>query len=87
MLDCLGQHAPIGKKLAPADTRRLLLALPEDVRLIIMAALFCTLRISEVLGLQWRHLASMKTDSRTPRPLSVLFPSLSTDILGKPAPA
>lgn len=44
------------KKLAPADTRRLLLALPDDVRLIIMAALFCTLTISEVLGLQWRHL-------------------------------
>ena len=44
------------KKLAMADTQRLLLALPDDVRLIIMAALFCTLRISEVLGLQWRHL-------------------------------
>ena len=44
------------KKLALADTRRLLLALPDDVQLIIMAALFCTLRISEVLGLQWRHL-------------------------------
>jgi integrase len=44
------------KKLAVADTRRLLLALPDDVRLIVMAALFCTLRISEILGLQWRHL-------------------------------
>jgi hypothetical protein len=31
-------------------------ALPDDVRLMIMASLFCTLRISEVLGLQWRHI-------------------------------
>jgi integrase len=44
------------RKLPMEDTRRLLLALPDDVRLIIMAALFCTLRISEVLGLQWRHI-------------------------------
>lgn len=29
----------------------------------------------------------MKGDSRTPRHLSVLFPSLSADILGKAAPA
>ena len=29
----------------------------------------------------------MKGNSRTPRHLSVLFPSLSTDILWKPAPA
>ena len=27
----------------------------EDVRLIVMVALFCTLRISEVLGLKWKH--------------------------------
>jgi integrase len=44
------------RKLAVEDTRRLLLALPDDVRLIIMASLFCTLRISEVLGLQWQHI-------------------------------
>ncbi len=44
------------RKLAVEDTRRLLLVLPDDVRLIIMASLFCTLRISEVLGLQWQHI-------------------------------
>ena len=44
------------RKLAIEDTRKLLLALPDDVRLIIMTALFCTLRISEVLGLQWKHI-------------------------------
>src|SRR5262249_9052313 len=53
------QHATLGRKrmvrekrkLATEDTRRLLLALPEDVRLIVMTALFCTLRVSELLGL------------------------------------
>ena len=43
-------------KLSTADTRRLLLELREDVRLIVMVNLFCTLRISEVLGLQWKHI-------------------------------
>ncbi len=43
------------RKLTDEQARRLLDALPEDVRLICMVALFCTLRISEVLGLQWKH--------------------------------
>ena len=43
------------RKLTDEQTRHLLEALPEDVRLICMVALFCTLRISEVLGLQWKH--------------------------------
>jgi integrase len=43
------------RKLTDEQTRQLLSALPEDVRLICMVALFCTLRISEVLGLQWKH--------------------------------
>jgi integrase len=44
------------KKLTVESTRNLLLTLREDVRLIVMIALFCTLRISEVLGLQWKHI-------------------------------
>jgi hypothetical protein len=43
------------RKLSTEETRKLLLELREDVRLIVMSALFCTLRISEVLGLQWKH--------------------------------
>jgi integrase len=43
-------------KLTLAETQKLLAALPKDVRLICEVALFCTLRISEVLGLQWRHI-------------------------------
>ena len=43
------------RKLTDEQTRELLDALPEDVRLISMVALFCTLRISEVLGLQWKY--------------------------------
>ena len=43
------------RKLTNDETRRLLLELREDVRLIVMVALFCTLRISEVMGLQWKH--------------------------------
>ena len=41
-------------KLTVQQTAQLLAALKLDVRLICMAALFCGLRISEVLGLQWR---------------------------------
>ena len=44
------------RKLTDQQTRQLLEALPEDVRLICMVALFCTLRISEVLGLAWKHI-------------------------------
>jgi len=43
-------------KLTVAETRALLAALPADVRLICETALYCTLRISEVLGLQWKHI-------------------------------
>jgi integrase len=34
----------------------LLIALRPDVRLVCMVALFCGLRISEVLGLMWKHI-------------------------------
>jgi integrase len=44
------------RKLTIEETRQILDALPEDVRLICEAALFCTLRISEVLGLAWAHI-------------------------------
>ena len=44
------------RKLTTEETRRFLLELREDVRLIVMVVLFCTLRISEVLGLQWKHI-------------------------------
>ena len=43
-------------KLSTDDTRRLLIELREEVRPVVMVALFCTLRISEVLGLQWKHI-------------------------------
>lgn len=44
------------RKLSTAETRALLVALPPDVRMIVQVALFCTLRISEILGLKWKHL-------------------------------
>ena len=43
-------------KLSDDDTRRLLAALPWDVRLLCSVCLFGTLRISEALGLQEKHL-------------------------------
>lgn len=48
----------VRKKRQPSkdETRRFLLELREDVRLIVRVALFCTLRISEVMGLQWKHI-------------------------------
>jgi integrase len=54
---CVGKQRAVRekRKLTDQQTRQLLDALPEDVRLICMVALFCTLRISEVLGLQWKH--------------------------------
>ena len=54
----VGRKRPVRdkRKLTEEETRRVLKALPEDVRLICMMALFCTLRISEVLGLQWKHI-------------------------------
>lgn len=56
-------HARIGRKkakreqrkLSTMDIRRLLERLPADVRLIVGVCVSCGLRISEVLGLQWRH--------------------------------
>ena len=44
------------RKLTDDETRRLLAMLPADVRLAVCVGLFCTLRISEILGLQERHL-------------------------------
>jgi len=43
------------RKLTADETKTFLLALPGDVRLICMVALFCGLRISEVMGLCWKH--------------------------------
>jgi integrase len=44
------------RKLTDDETRRLLAALPGDVRLLCCVCLFGTLRISEALGLQEKHL-------------------------------
>jgi integrase len=43
-------------KLTIEQTRDLLAALPRDVCIICEVALYCMLRISEVLGLQWQHI-------------------------------
>ncbi len=43
------------RKMSIADSRKLLNMFPDDFRVICMVALFCGLRISEVLGLTWRH--------------------------------
>jgi integrase len=58
------QDATVGKKRAAREpvkleieqTRALLAKLPADVRILCEVALYCTLRISEVLGLQWKHI-------------------------------
>lgn len=44
------------RKLTDDQTRRFLAELPYDVRVLCCVCLFCTLRISEVLGLQEKHL-------------------------------
>lgn len=44
------------RKLSVTQTMGLLRKLPQDVRLVCMVALFCGLRISEVLGLCWKHI-------------------------------
>lgn len=44
------------RKLTDDQTRRLLAALPWKVRLMCCTGLFCTLRISEILGLREKHL-------------------------------
>lgn len=53
----VGRHVPVYQrgKLTIDEQQRLMAALPEDVRLICMVALICTFRISEVLGLQEKH--------------------------------
>jgi integrase len=43
------------RKLTIEQTKTLLIELRADVRIVCMVALFCALRISEVLGLQWKH--------------------------------
>jgi len=44
------------RKLTDDQTRRLLAALPSQVRTLASVALFCGLRVSEILGLQERHI-------------------------------
>jgi integrase len=53
----VGKQRPVREpaKLTTEQTIALLAALPEDVRLICEVALYCTCRISEVLGLMWKH--------------------------------
>jgi integrase len=56
-------HANVGRrrsvyekrKLTIDQTQKLLGSLNEDVRLVCMIGLFCGLRISEVMGLCWKH--------------------------------
>jgi integrase len=56
-LDCGEKKAARQKKkLSDDDTRRLLAALPYDLRVMCCTGLFCTLRVSEMLGLQEKHL-------------------------------
>ena len=43
------------QKLTVEDTRRLLDALQADVRELCEVGLYCGLRISEIFGLQWKH--------------------------------
>lgn len=58
------QHVHVGRKrlvrekrkITDDQTRRLLAELPYDVRVLCCVCLFCTLRISEALGLQEKHL-------------------------------
>jgi integrase len=55
-VDCGRQRSVYEKrKLSVEQTGQLLEALRPDVRLVCMIALFCGLRISEVLGLCWKH--------------------------------
>ncbi len=44
------------RKLTDEQTRRLLAALPFEARLAACVGLFCTLRVSEIFGLQEKHL-------------------------------
>jgi integrase len=53
----VGRHRPLyeRRKLTTQETVDLLRRMPEDARIICMVALFCGLRISEVMGLCWKH--------------------------------
>lgn len=44
------------RKLDDEQTRRFLAALPYDLRVMCCTGLFCTLRVTEMLGLQEKHL-------------------------------
>jgi integrase len=48
------------RKLTEDETRHLLAALPPDLRIACCVCLFCTLRVSEVFGLQEKHLQFAK---------------------------
>jgi integrase len=52
-----GRRAPLRekRKLTGKQTIDLMKKLPTDVRVVAMVALFCGLRISEVMGLCWKH--------------------------------
>lgn len=49
------------KKLTDERTRKLLAYLPADVRAMCCTGLFCTLRVSEMLGLQEKHFDFART--------------------------
>lgn len=53
----VGRHKPLYERrmLTTEETSDLLRRMPEDARIICMVALFCGLRISEVMGLCWKH--------------------------------
>lgn len=56
-LDCgEAKAAREKKKLSDENTRRFLAALPWELRIMCSTGLFCTLRVSEMLGLQEKHL-------------------------------
>lgn len=44
------------RKMTTEETRALLAELSPQIRMIVEVALYCGLRISEVLGLRWRHI-------------------------------
>src|SRR5579885_387322 len=54
----LGRHQPVRekRKLSVDEQARIFSALPEDVCLLIETALWCSLRVSEVLGIQERDI-------------------------------
>ena len=58
------EHVRLGKakavrerrKMTTEETRALLAELSPQIRMIVEVALYCGLRISEVLGLRWKHI-------------------------------